>query len=212
MNHDIDGKIQKSFKKGEYEYFDLKYRIDDFILSGIILIKDIDVHDRKNGSAYIKVLQRIGKVKGFSRSTDERLENIDSFCLDGNSNGISFMMYDLDKMCRKQVKNNDIRIKPVLKTTEGILRTEIHIDKPKTIRGYAGAADVSDQIAEVLKKHRNIFLGIFVRIVPYGDFYKKDKAVEIIRSEVEDVRMRRRMLRLLALIPEKNHCILHRKQ
>jgi len=202
-------KVIRKINKRVNEYFDLKYRIDDFKLSGIIMIKDIDVHE--NVSAYIKVLQRIGKVKGFSRSTDERLDDVDNFCLDGNSNGISFRMYDLERMCRKQVKKNGMGLKSAIKTAEGILRIEIHIDKPKTIRGYAGAADVSDQIAEVLKKHRDIFLGIFARIVPYGDFYKKDKAVEIVRSEVKDIRMRRRMLRLLALIPEKKSLYLAQK-
>lgn len=43
----------------------------------------------------------------------------------------------------------------------------------------------------------------FARVVPYGDFRKKEAAVEIIRREVEDSVMRRKMLRLVALIPEK---------
>lgn len=204
-------KVIRKMNKRVSEYFDHRYLIDDFTLSGIVLIKDIDVHDRKNVSAYIKALQRIGKVKGFSRSADERLENVDSFCLDGNSNGISFMMYDLDKMCRKQAKKNDMGLKSAIKTAEGIIRIEVHIDKLKTIRSYAGANDVSGQIAEVLKKHRDIFLEIIVRIVPYGDFYKKDKAVEIVRSEVKDIRMRRKMLRLLTLIPEKKSLYLAQK-
>lgn len=185
------------------EYFDHRYRMDDFVLSGIILMKDIDVHGHRNVSAYIKVLQRIGKVKGFSRSTDESLDMIDSFCLDGNSNGILFRMYDLERMCRMQTKNGDMRLKPVIKNAEGILRAEVHMEKPKTIRSYARANDVSDQIVKVLKRHRDIFLEIFVRIVPSGDFYKKDKAAEIIRNEVKDVRLRRKMLRLQTLIPEK---------
>lgn len=196
-------KFIRKLNKRINEYFDQRYRIDDFVLSRIVLMKDIDVHGHKNVSAYIKVLQRIGRVKGFSRSTDERLDNVDSFCLDGNSNGILFRMYDLERMCRMQAKNNDMRVKPDIKIAGGILRVEIHIDKSKTIRSYAGETDVSDQIAEALRKHRDIFLEIFVRIVPFGDFHKKDKAVEIIRSEVKDIRMQRKMLRLLTLIPEK---------
>lgn len=204
-------KVSRKINKRINEYFDCKYRIDDFSLSGIILIKDIDVHSHKNVSEYIKVLRRIGRVKGFSGLTDERLDEIDNFCLEGNSNGILFMVYDLDKMCRKQIKNNGMRANPGTKSAEGILRAEIHIDNPKAIRGYAGAVDMSDQIVEVLKKNKDIFLEIFVRIVPYGDFYKKDKAVEIVRSEVKDIRLRRKMLRLLALIPEKKSLYLAQK-
>ncbi len=53
------------------DYFDHKYRMDDFVLSGVFLAADIDVHSRENVAAYMKVLQRIGKVKGFSLSTYE---------------------------------------------------------------------------------------------------------------------------------------------
>ncbi len=64
------------------------------------------------------------------------------------------------------------------------------------------------QIMDVLEKCQDIFLETFVWIVPFGDFYKKDKAVELIRSRVEDASRRRKMLRLVALIPEKSRCIL----
>lgn len=50
------------------EYFNCKYQLDDFILSGMSLITDIDVGSRENVLAYLKVLQRVGKVKGFSTS------------------------------------------------------------------------------------------------------------------------------------------------
>ncbi len=210
VNPESDKFIRKLNKRVS-EYFDHRYRIDDFVISGIILTKDIDLHSHKNVLSYIKVLQRIGKVKGFSRSTDERLDDVDNFCLDGNSNGILFRMYDLERMCRMQVKKNDMGLKSAIKTAEGIIRIEVHIDKLKTIRSYAGANDVSGQIAEVLKKNRDIFLEIFVRVVPFGDFYKKDKAVEIIRNEVKDIRMRRKMMRLLTLIPEKKSLYLAQK-
>ncbi len=71
--------------------------------------------------------------------------------------------------------------------------------------------DISGQIMELLEKCRDIFLEIFVRIVPFGNFYKKDKAVELIRSRVEDARLRRKMLRLVVLIPEKKSLHLAQK-
>ena len=52
---------------------------------------------------------------------------------------------------------------------------------------------------------------IFVRIIPFGDFYKKGKAEEIIRREIKDTRLRRRMLRLGELIPEKRSLYLAQK-
>ena len=48
-------------------------------------------------------------------------------------------------------------------------------------------------------------------VVPFGDFYKKDRAVEIIRENVAYLKTRRRMLRLVALIPEKKSLLLAQK-
>jgi len=61
------------------------------------------------------------------------------------------------------------------------------------------------------KKRQRIFLDTFARIVPFGNFYKKGTATEIIRKEIKDTIMRRRMLRLLALIPEKKSLYLAQK-
>lgn len=44
-----------------------------------------------------------------------------------------------------------------------------------------------------------------------GIFYKKDKAEEIIWREIKDTRLRRRMLRLVELIPEKKSLYLAQK-
>ncbi len=199
-------KFTRKLVKRISEYFDHKYRIDDFVLSGVFLAVDIDVHSRERVAAYMKVLQRIGKVKGFSPSTYEQLDDVDSFCLDGNSNGVAFLLYDFWGMCRKHFEGNDTerkKLKTILKESEGIIRTELRLTKPKAIRDYTEADDISGQIAELLEKRRDIFLEIFVRIIPFGDFYKKGDAVEIIRNKVEDARLRRKMLRLVALIPEK---------
>ena len=50
-----------------------------------------------------------------------------------------------------------------------------------------------------------------MRIIPFGDFYKKSKAVEIITSKVTDRTLRRKMLRLLVLVPEKKSLLLAQK-
>uniref|UniRef100_N2A656 Uncharacterized protein n=1 Tax=Eubacterium plexicaudatum ASF492 TaxID=1235802 RepID=N2A656_9FIRM len=47
-------------------YFGDKYRLNDFDLSGMALTVDMDVGSRENAAAYLKVIQRIGRVKGFS--------------------------------------------------------------------------------------------------------------------------------------------------
>lgn len=143
------------------EYFDHKYQIDDFTLPEVFLAADIDVHSRENVTAYMKVLQRIGKVKGFSPSAYEQLDHVDSFCLDGNSNAIAFLLYDLEGICRKQFEDADIerkKWKSILKESEGIIRTVVRLTKPKAIRDYTETDDISGQIMELLEKRKDIFL------------------------------------------------------
>ena len=79
----------------------------------------------------------------------------------------------------------------------------MRLTKTKTVRIYADKEDISAQIITLSEKCQDIFLETFVRIIPYGDFYKKGKAEEIIRREIKDAGLRRRMLRLVELIPEK---------
>lgn len=208
------GRITRKLNKRIGEYFSFKCRMDDFNLSGMILSVDINVHNRENVEAYLKVLRRVGKVKGFSPLDYECFNNIDSFCLDGNSNDIEFMIYDLEGLYRRWLNKDDAgrkRLKAMISESEGILRTEVRLTKPKAVRVYTDASDISGQISELSEKCRDIFLAIFMRIVPFGNFYKKDKTVEIIRSEVKDSTLRRRMLRLVALIPEKKSLYLAQK-
>lgn len=174
-------------------YLGFKYRMEDFDLSGMILSADIDVHNRENVAAYLKVLQRIGKVKGFSLSGYKCLDDTGSFCLEGNSNGMEFLIYDLEDYVARRLGKADIgrkRLKSAVKGSAGILRTEVRLTKPKAIREYSDAMEVCGQAEELLRKGQDIFFDIFARIIPFGDFYKKDKAVEIIRSKVEDVTLR----------------------
>ena len=194
---DMDKLIRK-LNKRIVEYFNGKYRIDDFVLSGINFVADMDVGTRANAMAYLKVLQRIGRVKGFSPTSYEYFDDID------------FLLYDLERAFMHQIKGANADWKK-LKPIKGILRAEVRLMKPKAVRAYTDADDVSGQIADLLKDSRNIFLDTFTQIIPFGDFYKKDKAVEIIRKEVADSIMRRRMLRLLVLIPEKKSLRLAQK-
>lgn len=196
------------------EYFGYKYRIDDFDLSGIILSTDIDIGDQESVSAYLKVLQRIGRVKGFSPSSYDYFGEDDSFCLDGNSNGIEFLIYDLAKTIKRQLRDTETdrkRLKSMIKDSEGILRAEARLIKPKAIRTYTKTTNVPSQITELLGNCRDVFLDIFTRIIPFGDFYKKDRAVEIVKRDVKDNVTRRKMLRLLELIPEKKSLYLAQK-
>ncbi len=207
-------KLIRKLDKCVSEYFNHRYTLDDFTLSGVTLTVDIDVDSREKVSDYLKVLQRIGKVKGFSPVDYDCFDSKASFCLSGNSNDIDFLLYDLEAATVGQLRNADAgrkQLQSASMQTKGILRAEVRLTKPKAVREYADASDVASQITKIVKCSADIFMETFAWVVPFGDFRKMTAAVEIIRSEVKDSIMRRRMLRLLTLIPEKKSLHLAQK-
>ena len=207
-------KFIRKLDKRIREYFGFKYKLNDFNLSGMTVVADINVGNSKMVTEYLKVLKRIGRVKGFSAVGYDCFDNNMSFCMEGNSNGIDFLLYDLKSTLVNQLRQAGIRrkeLKSVVEESEGVLRSEVRLTKPKAIRAYAKAHDIAGQIAELSEKSKDVFLETVTRIVPFGDFYKKDEAVEIIQRDVKDGTMRRKMLRLLVLIPEKKSLYLAQK-
>ena len=207
-------KLLRKLDKRISEYFNHRYTLDDFTLSGVTLTVDINVGSRINVSDYLKVLQRIGKVKGFSPVEYECFDDKASFCLSGNSNDTDFLLYDLEAAVTGQLRNADAgrkQLQSASEQTKGMLRAEVRLTKPKAIREYTDTTDTPGQIVEIMKNSTDAFMDTFARVVPFGDFYKMDAAVKIVRSEVKDSVMRRKMLRLLALIPEKKSLHLAQK-
>lgn len=216
MDYDktVPDKFLRRLDKRLGEYFDHMHKIDDFSLSGTAFITDIDVGSQELVSAYLRVLRRVGKVKGFKPVDYGCFEDMDSLCWEGISNGVSLSLYNLEDMCRKQFEEKESpakKYKEIIKETEGLLRAEVRLMKPKAIRAYTDRIEARGQIADLMKNHKDVFLDTFAKIVPFGDFYKKDKAVEIICREIRDGRLRRRMLRLVTLIPEKKSLYLAQK-
>ena len=207
-------KLLRKLDKRISEYFNHRYTLDDFTLSGVTLTADINVGSRTNVSDYLKVLQRIGKVKGFSPVEYECFDSKASFCLSGKSNNTDFLLYDLEAATVGQLRSADAgrkQLQSASMQTKGILRAEVKLTKPKAIREYTDVADTSGQVSELIKASTDAFMDTFARVVPFGGFYKKDAAVEIVHSEVTDNIMRRKMLRLLALIPDKKSLYLAQK-
>lgn len=208
-------KLLRKLDKRISEYFDHRYTLDDFTLSGVTLTVDINVGSREKVSDYLKVIKRVGKVKGFSPVDYDCFDDKASFCLSGNSNDTDFLLYDLERVVAGQLLNADAgrkQLQSASERTRGVLRAEVRLTKPRAVREYADATDVASQITKVMKNSTDAFVDTFARVVPFGDFYKMDVAVEIIRSEVKDSTMRRKMLRLLALIPDKKSLHLAQKE
>jgi len=206
-------KFVRKLEKRVSGYFNNKCQLDDFELTGMALTTDIDVHSSEKVSDYLKVLHRVGKVKGFSPSKDNWLDDDTGFCLDGNSNGFKFMLLDLEALLGERASDAyfDIGQRSIPEYCEGMLRAEVRLTKPKSIREYTRKACASKQISDLLDSRQQIFLETFMRVVPFGNFYKKNKAEEIIRAKIKDAIIERKMLWLIGLVPEKKSLLLAQK-
>ena len=206
-------KLIRKLDKWVNRYFNDKCKLDDFELTGMDVTTDIDVRSREKVSDYMKVIQRVGKVKGFSPSQDNWLNDDISFCLDGNSNGIKFQLYDLEALHGEQASDACFNIgqKFIPEVCDGLLRAEVKLTKPKAIRGYTSKSSISKQIADLCDSRQQIFLETFMRIIPFGNFYKKNKTEEIIRAKIKDATIGRKMLWLIGLVPEKKSLLLAQK-
>lgn len=210
---DVD-KTVSELNKVIKEYFKQKYSLQDFKLSGVVLVTDVKMEQKGLVEEYLKVFRRIGKVKNYEVSEVGGLDKSQCFCLKGKTNGIQFMTYQLEAVIKEHLKNlgkKEKKMKLVIKDTKGILRFEVRLDKTKAFNAYIEATTTIDAMKELLLERHNIFMGIMKQIIPYGDYYKKDKVMEIIHKEVKDKVLRRKMLRLVTLIPEKKSLHLAQK-
>lgn len=204
-------KLVHKLEKQIAEYFGDKYSLDDFLFTELTLTTDLPVGSRDTIAAYIRVLQRVGKVKRYSPARYKGFEEDSSFCMEGNSNFVTFLIYDLRSTLKDRFGDDTLsrkERKQILEDTDGILRAEVRLTASKAIRAYSSEGNTSGQIVDLLGRNEEIFMNVFAQIVPYGDFYKKDAAVEIVRQKVKDMRLQQRMLRLIELIPEKKSVLL----
>lgn len=201
---DMDSdKLNRKIKKRIAKYFDNEFTIEDFFLSRAAIITDINVGGRDMVSSYLGVLKRIRQVKGYSPTYYDRIPDSKGLCLKGNSNGVEFTIYDLEHCFSKVSKFSE--------QYKGILRSEVHLVKQKAISQITGTSDTTLQIGCIAENAGGIFLEVFSHIVPYGDFYKKKEACDLVRRKVTDARLSRLMLKLIALIPEKKSLLLAQK-
>ena len=207
-NEENVSKLVKKLEKNIERYFNSKHKLKDFKLTRIDFTVNIDVGSRENVSAYIKVLQNIGRVKGFSPKYDDDagIEKDLSFDLEGNSNGVEFSAYDKEA----QLQNNK-KDASRLRKSKGILRVEVRLMKLKAIRNHTNETAASKQITSLALNSKKVFLNTFAQIVPYGDHYKKRDAVRIIEDNIRYKIPREKMLRLIELIPKKKSLYLARK-
>ena len=194
-------------------YFESKYETNDFVLTRIDFTSNIKFSDKGLVSDYINAFRNIGKVKGYSlkyEKTSEEFKKKTSYDLSGNSNGIEFSAYNKEAQVKE--REPDFRQEEMRKKAKGILRVEVRLITQKAIRKYTEQNKTIERLVDLVEKHNDIFADTILRVIPFGDMYKKDKAVQIVEKNVSKSTIRRKMLQLLELIPKKKSLLLAQKE
>jgi hypothetical protein len=207
-NKDNTYKLLKKLDKYIDDYFYSEFNINDFKLARIDFTINISLRDNNVVAAYIKVLQKIGKVKLFSPRfdnndrADDDFNEADSFDLEGNSNGVGFAVYGKDsQLISKKDKRRAV----------GILRIEVRLTKSKAVRNATKETVTAKQIMDLALNSREIFLTTFTYIVPYGDYYPKKQAIKTVEASDIKKNQKERMIKLIELIPKRKSMLLAQK-
>lgn len=64
-------------------------------------------------------------------------------------------------------------MKLIVRETQGILRVEIRVTKPKSIRNYTDETDITGQITKLMEDCQDIFMDTFVHVFLLGIIIRK---------------------------------------
>ena len=208
-------KLLRKLKKRVSSYFGSMLSLEDFTLSDVSLCTNIEAGSKVNARSYLKVLKKMGRIKGFSVVDHDGIDGNSYYSLEGNSRAIDFVVFDLESIMRQRLESTDLDKRyanEMVRDYEGILRAEVRLKKPREILAYTNEVDTADQISALVENDSKIFMDVFARIVPFGAFLRQDKALEVIRKADQDSAMRRRMARLLILVSQKKSLRLAQKE
>ena len=198
-------------------YFNSYYKLNDFTLTRYDLTKNLKLGSQDLVTAYIMFLHNIKKVKGFAPKYSKKDDGYNSdlsFDLKGKTNGVDVTAYDKAAAIKANMENMEFKQKEMakrMKLAEGMLRIEVKLVSQESIRKNTGTDDTEKRIIKLCKDGEWIFGAYLNGVVPRGDIYKKDKALEIIESNVDDKKMKQKMILLLELIPQKKSLYLAKK-
>ena len=189
-------------------YFEYEYELKDFKLSQISFAGSTkfesteEIKAKTKVAAYIRMLNSIGYVKNYSpkfQKSNKQFDKERSFDLVGNSNGIELSIFD-----KKAVTG--------MKGTKGTLCVVVRLTSQDAIRGCTDYDDTVKRIADLAANSMNICAKVILKIIPFGDNVKHLRAKKIIEEKVADKTMKKKMLRLVELIPIKKSLLLAQKQ
>ena len=117
-------------------YFNYEHGLNDFKLSGIGFVMDVQLSDSDTVNNYMRVFHNIGRVKNFTQAHLSKgrseLDKKYAFTLAGKSNGVGFMVYGY-KTKFNRFDNNPIRDSLRLEQHKNALRFEVKLTSQRAI-------------------------------------------------------------------------------
>lgn len=173
----------QSMEKRIRKYVSKEFRLGDFQLSRLIIATDLKLDKENRAEDYMAVLRRVGNVKGYTLHSERKSGKCACHHWQGNSNNTNVIL-----RCPKEHTH---------------LNLAVQMLKSSAVRAYTQESEAPAQIIKSLTSLEGSLVTLLSNVIPFGRFLKKADAIEQIRSQIPDDTLRRKMIRILEMIPEK---------
>lgn len=176
------------------------YSCDKLTLCRVDLCVNVDVGSPENVTQYIKQLYKINmrksyKIRGLRNTA---INKTVGFTTEYEQDGTELAVYN------KKHQLEDALGIPA-DEYKNILRIEFRLKKQSTINKYVDdTLSNTGKILSLIENGKDIIKTVLPKLLPGGDYYKLDKAIDIVYELEKDTRLRRTMEQFLRLTAEKH--------
>lgn len=184
------------------------FSINDMELSRVDYCINVNVGSSENVRAYINLLYRCDKRKGYKVIGLEcpDFDSTKGYTARNDIAGTEISFYDKQKQLEQRQYDDSER-------ASGILRIELRLTKSKAVKERTeGCINNHERIAYCIGNSRREILGVVRQLIPDGDYYTMKEARAIVRKSVKSQKLRERMLEMLKLTKKLGSIRLAKKE
>lgn len=171
------------------------FAINNLELSRVDYRINVNVGSSENVRAYINLLYRCDKRKGYKVIGLEcpDFDSTKGYTARNDIAGTEISFYDKQKQLEQRKYEESER-------ASGILRIELRLTKIKAVKEHTkGCINNHERIIYCIGNSRREILGVVRQLIPDGDYYTMKKAREILEKSVKSQKLQDRMIEMLKL-------------
>lgn len=182
------------------EWLGEKYIFNELYLCRVDLCVNVDVGSPENVTQYIRQLYKTNMRRSFKI---RGLKNPDinknaGFTATNEDEGLELAAYN-----KKHQLEAELGIPA--QEHENILRIEFRLKKESTIDKFTNNSYSNDEkIIDLIQRSKNIMLAALPMLLPDGDYYKLNNAIDIVHDRIKSYRLRDCMELILRLTADKH--------